>query len=103
MDITVKLSRPIQAHNEELSQLTLREPTGEDVERLGIPATMGADESLSMNGKVICAYIVRLGKIPRTSVQQMAPADITACWTELLPFFFPSSSDGEEIEELSAE
>ena len=32
-EVTISLSKPITAHGAEVSELTLREPTGDDVER----------------------------------------------------------------------
>jgi hypothetical protein len=89
---TVKLSKPISAHGEEVSQLTFREPTPKDLMQLGFPSLIvpsadGGVSGIEVRAKVIGAYIARLAGIPPSSVEAMSVSDFIACQSEILPFF----------------
>lgn len=89
-EITVPLSKPVTAHGEELSVLTLREPVPEDLMQLGSPMLMipsaDGDLGLDVRPKVVAAYISRLAGIPMSSVKALSIADFMACQGALLPF-----------------
>lgn len=92
MSVTVKLSRPITAHGEEVSEITLREPTAEDVMQVGspqllIPSADGESVGIEIRGKVIGQYISRLGAIPMSSVKALPIGDFTRCQGEIMNFF----------------
>ena len=75
---TLKLSKPITAHGEEIDTLEFSEPTTEMVIRIGQPMNYMRDGSIE--GAVVdttkCAkYLSRLANIPENSVKQMAPKD----------------------------
>lgn len=88
--ITVQLSRPITAHNEELTALTFREPVPEDLMQIGSPVLLipsaDGDMGIDVRPKVIGQYIARLAGIPPHSVKSMCVADFMACQGALLPF-----------------
>lgn len=92
MSVTVKLSKPITAHGEEVTQITLREPTAEDVMQVGspqllIPSADGESVGIEIRGKVIGQYISRLGSIPLSSVKSLPIGDFTRCQGEIMNFF----------------
>ena len=96
MSLTIQLKSLIQAHGEEVSQLTLREPTTEDIIDLGTPMliVIGADgksTGIEMRQPVIAAYISRLGAIPMSSVKSLKPRDFSAVSASVMSFF----GDGE--------
>ena len=74
----LELKKPIIAHGETLSVLEFDEPTGKDVRELGYPYQMNQDESVRLLAHVVSKYIVRLAKVPQSSVDQMSPADLNA-------------------------
>jgi hypothetical protein len=45
MSKTIALSKPIRAHNQDVSELTLREPTGADLVAAGVPFSTSIDEA----------------------------------------------------------
>ena len=92
MSETVKLSKPISAHGEEISEITLREPTPEDVMQVGspqllIPSADGESVGIEIRGKVIGQYISRLGSVPMSSVKAMTIGDFTRCQGVIMGFF----------------
>lgn len=88
--ITVLLTRPIQAHGEEVTALTFREPTPKDLMESGSPVLLipsaEGDMGIEVRPKVIALYIARLGGIPPSSVHTLCVADFMACQGALLPF-----------------
>ena len=98
MSALVKLSKPIQAHGEEIAEITLREPTTGDVMEIGLPTLLipgsdGESVGVEVRTKVIGQYISRLGAIPMPSVKALALADFTRCQGVVMGFF--SSGDGD--------
>jgi hypothetical protein len=87
----IPLSQPIKAHGEELHVLELAEPGTKDVRELGYPfsATPGAngEADLKLFPEIGARYIVRLAKIPMSSVDQLTPGDFLIIHTELCGFF----------------
>lgn len=88
---TIKLSQPIKAHGEEVSELELSEPTTKDVMELGYPYLVvpsDTDETgIELRPKVAGRYISRLAKIPMSSVEQLAIADLQLLQGEIMGFF----------------
>lgn len=81
------LSKPIQAHGAETSELELAEPTGKDVRELGYPFKLYSDQSIHLLADKTAAYVVRLAKIPMSSVDQMSPADLNNAGMMISSFF----------------
>ena len=78
---TVKLSKPITAHGEEVSALTFRELTLGDLEKMPLePKTLGD----------IFMVIQKACDIPPSSVRQIAADDMNAI-SEALADFLPGS------------
>lgn len=98
MSTVITLSKPITAHGEEIAEITLREPTSEDVMQIGLPTLLipssdGESVGVEVRTKVIGQYISRLGAIPMPSVKALTLADFTRCQGVVMGFF--SSGDGE--------
>ncbi|HIA3785521.1 TPA: phage tail assembly protein [Escherichia coli] len=83
----LELKKPIIAHGETLSVLEFDEPTGKDVRELGYPYQMNQDESVRLLAHAVSKYIVRLAKVPQSSVDQMSPADLNAAAWLVAGFF----------------
>ena len=87
-----KLSKPIQAHGEEIHILRWREPTAGDIERAGNPITVdffGEKPSLSFNEKKMSGMISVLTQTPPSSVRQLTAGDWNAIAWKLVRFFMP--------------
>lgn len=86
--VTIPLSKPIKAHGEDLSQLELRAPTGEDVLEIGAPPfTVDTKNRTNIDMAVTGEYIVRLAGIPLSSVRQMTPQDLMVAFGVVAGFF----------------
>lgn len=100
--VTVKLSKPLRAHGEDLTEITLRAPIAKDVMEIGspqllLPAVDGATVAIEVRARLIGQYIVRLAGIPLSSVQSMELTDFMKCQGEIMGFF----GSGEETEKES--
>lgn len=98
MSTAVKLSQPIVAHSEEVSELTFREPTTEDIIEIGLPTLIipGADgqsTGVEIRQPVIARYVSRLAAIPMGSVKKLSVKDFSLCTAAVMGFF--GESDGE--------
>lgn len=93
---TIPLKKPIKAHGEEVSELTLRDPTVEDIMDLGQPflVIMGDGETgVRIQQKVVGAYIVRLAGVPLSSVKAMDLGDFGKAQAVILGFFGQDSAE----------
>lgn len=54
---------------------------------VGYPYQMNQDESVRLLAHVVSKYIVRLAKVPQSSVDQMSPADLNAAAWLVAGFF----------------
>lgn len=91
------LKRPIKAHGQEVSVLTLREPLTKDIIELGLPTLIvvsDAGPGVEIRTKVVARYISRLADVPPSSVDALAPSDFNDLTAVVMGFF--GQSDGEE-------
>jgi hypothetical protein len=99
--VIIDLSRPIQAHGEERTQIDLREPNGGDVAACGFPfkfyATEDGTNVVITDTNVISAFISRLGNITKGAVAQMNVNDWRACMVAVLGFFGETSPETETL------
>ena len=87
--ITVPLKKPIQAHGETITEVTLRAPTLGDMEELGIGAAG------IKNFKEFVAAVSRLGDIPPTSVRSILLSDFKALNDAIASFIEKPQETGE--------
>jgi hypothetical protein len=89
-----KLTKPIQAHGDEIQVLTWREPTGGDIERAGNPINIemfGLEQPrLSFDEKKMTAMISLLCAIPPSSVRQITANDWNSIAWRMVGFFMPN-------------
>lgn len=87
----IALSKPIAVHGEEVTELELREPTGEDVMALGYPYLIiigdGDEQAMELRPKVIARYVSRLAGIPPSSLNKVSPADFSGMTGAVMGFF----------------
>jgi len=98
MSAVIPLSKPIKAHGDEVSEISLREPTTKDIIELGLPTLIipGADgqsTGVEIRQPVVARYICRLAAIPMGSVESLAVKDFSLCTAAVMGFF--GSGDGE--------
>lgn len=84
---TIKLSNPITAHGEPLSELTLREPTGKDIRTCGSHITGNGRGGGSVDSEAIARYIAALADIPPSSVDLLSGRDFLQAQAVVLDFF----------------
>lgn len=91
--VTITLKKPLRAHGKDVEEITLREPTGEDITVCGYPLIISEGAAQPVAG-AISKYIARLGGLPPSSVKPMSADDYNACMGAILGFF---GSSGEEV------
>ena len=84
-EVTIQLTKPITAHGEEVSELTLREMTPGDVIECGYPIAFDGSVVTPQMGPV-AKLIARLSGIPPSSVRQMGMPDYNAAMGAVLGF-----------------
>ncbi|APW38963.1 hypothetical protein RD110_18590 [Rhodoferax koreense] len=94
---TIQLKKPIRAHGADVSEVTLREVTTEDIMDLGQPFLLIMDNGstgVQIQHKTVAAWIVRLAGVPLSSVKAMDPADFGKA-TAMVMGFFGASDEPE--------
>lgn len=95
----IKLSKPISAHDEQINELTLREPTGDDVIEVGYPYLIlmkdGESTGIEIRPKAIYSYISKLGGIPLSSAKLISLADVATLQGVIMGFFGASGTGTE--------
>lgn len=98
--ITIKLTKPVTAHGQEVGELTLREPTTKDVRELGFPYAIDIEgqSRLIFDANVVAKYVVKLAGIPMGAVDQLQLSDFQVLQGAVQSFFGRSEADGAESE-----
>lgn len=86
MTVSVPLSKPVQAHGQDVSALTLREPTGKDLRTAGLPYKLGADGSIAIDAANMAKMIAQLAAVPPSTVDALAAPDWNAVAMVVLGF-----------------
>ncbi|MDP0880687.1 phage tail assembly protein, partial [Klebsiella variicola] len=88
MSEVVKLSAPIEAHGEQLSELTIRRPTPQEARAIkALPYKIDKDEAVSIDLDIAAKYIVVCAGIPSSSVNQLDLADLNSLSWQIAGFF----------------
>jgi hypothetical protein len=91
--ITHTLSAPIQAHDEQVLELTLRRPTVAEVRALkALPYKIDKNEDVSLDLDVAAKYIAVCAGIPASSVNQLDLADLNNLAWAVAGFFMTAAS-----------
>lgn len=94
---THKLSAPIQAHGEDVTELEIRRPTTPECRAIKVlPYTIGADGYPNPDLEAAAKYIAVCARIPPTSVNQLALSDLNTLAWVLVGFFMPQGSAPSE-------
>ncbi len=87
--VEIKLTKPIKAHGETLSALTLREPTGADIVECGFMwkfENVGPTSVRMIDAPAVSRFISELAGIPLPSVGQMSVTDWVRAMGEVVGF-----------------
>lgn len=84
--VTIALGSPVQAHGEEIREITLRPPKGKDL-RVGMPYRILADGQMAIDTEICASLISSLGAIPPSSVDQLNALDFQGAVAGVLGFF----------------
>jgi hypothetical protein len=94
---TVELTKPVVAHGVEISSITLREPTAEDIMAEGYPYIVvpaaGGGSGIQLQPGVVARYAVRLGKVPLSTVKALSAADLQHLQVVVMGFFGQTDQD----------
>ena len=85
--ITVQLSKPIVVFGDEKTEITLREPTGKDFQKIGMIMSFDADGNISIDAKKGIKMAETLGKLPVGSLDNLPYKDCTKIVYAMVPFF----------------
>ncbi|WP_256831726.1 phage tail assembly protein [Pseudomonas sp. Pse1] len=97
-----ELSKPIQAHGEEVASITLRRPTVPECRAIGkLPYVIAKDESVTIDLDVAAKYIVICGAIPAPSVNQLDLNDLNGLAWAVAGFFLTPASQVKPVTEPS--
>lgn len=93
MTDVIKLASPIKAHDEELTELTLRRPTVQEVRAIkSLPYKIDQNDEISLDMETASRYIAVCAGIPPTSVNQLDLSDLhTLAWA-VARFFMSAAS-----------
>ena len=97
------LSKPIQAHGEEIRELRFRDPTGRDIRLCGNPVevALGGDSpDIGFDEKKMTAMMSALAEVPPSTIDALPASEWTAIAWALTPFFLPSQP-GTSSKELT--
>ncbi|MBK3431403.1 phage tail assembly protein [Pseudomonas fluorescens] len=92
MSDPIKLDQPIEAHGEQLTELTLRLPTVQEVRAIkAMPYKLDKNEDVCLDMEVVAKYIAVCAGIPPSSVNQLALSDLNTLAWVVFSFFMPSA------------
>ncbi|CAH0153220.1 phage tail assembly protein [Pseudomonas mediterranea] len=88
-----KLQVAIEAHGEQVTELTLRRPTVQEVRTIkALPYKIDKNEEVSLDMDVAAKYIAVCAAIPPSSVNQLDLADLNALSWAVASFFMSAAS-----------
>lgn len=106
MSTVIQLITPIKVHGEEVSEITLGDIITKDIMEVGLPTLIipsadGKSVGVEIRQSVIAQYVIRKGKVQRSSLEAMHPADWGKCQAWCMGFF--DMGGGEETTEPSSD
>jgi hypothetical protein len=82
----IVLRKPVKVLEELRQTITLREPTGDDLEQAGYPMRFDPKGRTEIDTPSMSKMIARLAGIPDTAVSGMAASDWSKCSTRIAGF-----------------
>ncbi|WP_323115430.1 phage tail assembly protein [Pseudomonas guariconensis] len=93
MSEVIKLSAPIKAHDEEITELSLRRPTVQEVRAIkSLPYKIDQNDEISLDMDTCAKYIAVCAGIPASSVNQLDLADLHSASWAVARFFMSAAS-----------
>ncbi|MNJ37462.1 hypothetical protein D3C77_322800 [compost metagenome] len=93
MSVTIKLAAPVKAHDEELTELTLRRPTVQEVRAIkAMPYKLDSNEEVSLDAEAAAKYIAVCAAIPPSTVNQLDLSDFNTLSWRIVSFFSSAAS-----------
>ena len=86
------LRKNVIANGEEVAELTFREPTGGDIERIGCPIVLSIFEPQPkplFDGPIMTGMMAQLAGVPPSTIRQLDPRDWQNGAMMLFHFFVP--------------
>ena len=86
------LRKSIVAHGDSVTEITFREPTAGDIERVGNPITVGIYENqpkMHFEAQTMTLMMAHLAGVPPSTIRQMHPKDWENGAWKLANFFMP--------------
>lgn len=91
--IAHKLTKPIKAHGQEVSEVTLRRPTSKEIKQIGrMPYLLDDGGKPTPNMAVMSDYLVVCLGIPESSLDQMELLDLNQLTWAVIGFFLNAGS-----------
>lgn len=91
MSVSVALTKPVQAHGDEVAVLELRKPTGKDIRVCGMPYRIEAG-AVVIDAAACAKLIAGLAAVPPSTVDALAASDWTACVNAIMGFLAPPTA-----------
>lgn len=96
---TYTLNAPIQAHGEQLTELTLRRPTIQEVRNIKmLPYVVGENDMPVAEVEVAAKYIAVCAGIPPGSVNQLDLSDLNRLVWMVIGFFLSAATKAPDSE-----
>ena len=93
MSDVIDLSSPIEAHGAEVTTLTFRRPTVQEVRAIkALPYKIDKNEDVSLDLDIAAKYISVCAGIPPSSVNQLDLADLNSLSWQVAGFFMTAAS-----------
>lgn len=73
---TLRLSRPVQAHGELVTELHFREPTGNDAWECGLPIKWSQDNEMVLGMPSMMQLASRMAAVPLSTLKAMPLSDL---------------------------
>lgn len=100
---THKLAVPIQAHGDQLTELTLRRPTPHEVRNIKVfPYVLGEDSRPVAETEAASKYIAVCAGIPPSSVNQLDLSDLNTLVWMVIGFFLTPATKAPDSEAPSS-
>lgn len=91
--LTHQLAAPIQAHDEQLTEVSLRRPTVAEVRTIkALPYKIDKNEDVALDMDVAAKYIAVCAGIPASSVNQLDLSDLNTLAWAVSGFFMSAAS-----------
>jgi hypothetical protein len=90
--LVIKLRKPVIANGDEVMELTFREPTAADIDRIGNPVNIDPfsdPPKYTFQSQMMTMMMATLATVPPSTIRQMHPKDWNNGAWMLINFFIP--------------